>query len=422
MARVLRLFGILLAFSLRSAAWAGELPARPPSDTPPFSKAGQAELARARKTLVAEDATVGIVTLVAQHGKIVDVGVDGLANAATGAPLKRDDIFRIASMTKPIIGVAMMMLYEEGKWKLDDPVSKFIPAFKSMTVINADGTTEPAKSAITMRELMSHSGGLTYGLFGKSPADSAYLDAHLLDAASLADFATKLAKLPLKWQPGTAWEYSLSVDLQGYLVEKLSGQKLDQFLSTRIFKKLGMTDTAFFVPPEKQSRLVALEARGADGKLAATTPEKAASWYYDHDKPPALPSGGHGLYGTADDYARFAQMLLNRGELDGVRLLKPETVSLMMTNALPTGVTPKVLPAGTGFGLDLAVAQDPAAAHDPWGPGTSYWMGIFGTFFWIDPANDLIAVGMIQQTPASARTGQNVRTEMIKAVYEAMAE
>jgi CubicO group peptidase (beta-lactamase class C family) len=403
-------------------AFAETLPARPASDIPPFSKTGQADLAQARKALVAEDATAGIVTLVAQHGRIVDAGVDGLANATTGTPLKRDSIFRVASMTKPIIGVAMMMLYEDGKWSLDDPVSKFIPAFAKMIVINQDGTTEPAKSAITMRELMSHSGGLTYGLFGKSPADSAYLDAHLFDATSLEDFAAKLAKLPLKWQPGTAWEYSLGVDLQGYLVEKLSGQKLDQFLSTRIFKKLGMTDTAFFVPPEKQSRFVALEARGADGKLAATTPEKSAPWYYDHDRPPALPQGGHGLYGTADDYARFAQMLLNRGELDGVRLLKPETVALMMTNALPPGVVPKSLPAGTGFGLDLAVAQDPAAAHDPWGPGTSYWMGIFGTFFWVDPANDLIAVGMIQQTPESGRNNPNVRAEMIKAIYKAMAE
>jgi CubicO group peptidase (beta-lactamase class C family) len=309
-------------------------------------------------------------------------------------------------MSKPITGVAMMMLLEEGKWQLNDPVVKHIPEFKGLKVysgVDADGKPllkEQARPMI-MRELMSHTAGFTYGFFGNTPVDRMQRDADVLNIdITLDEMIARIAKLPLNSQPGAQWTYSVSVDIQGYLVQKLSGMRFEDFLEQRVFKPLKMVDTAFHVPNEKLGRFSELYTYDKDGKL---TPEKGG-FNHDFAKKPALASGGGGLVSTAADYMRFCQMLLNGGVLDGVRLLSPRTVELMRTNVLTPGMP--ILAPGSQFGLDFAVVNDPMAAGGYYGKGTYWWGGAAGTWFWIDPVNDLIFVGMIQQMSG---TGANVQ-------------
>ena len=338
----------------------------------------------------------GVVTMVAKDGKVVHYEAAGLRDVDGGAPMKKDSIFRIYSMTKPITGVAMMMLFEEGKWQLNDPVSKHIPEFANLQVAkvnpeNGAVTQVAADHPMTMRELMSHSGGLTYGLFGSTPVDRMYAEANVLDPQQpMQAMIDKLAKIPLLLQPGERWHYSVSVDVQGYLVEKLSGQPFPEFLKSRIFDRLKMPDTAFYVPADKMDRFAAFYTYDQDRKLV---PHPASATPYA--QPPALPSGGGGLVSTITDYMRFCQMLLNGGELDGVRLLSPLTVRLMRTNVLPTAA--REFAPGHGFGLDFAVVEDPMLAGGYAGEGTYYWGGYAGTWFWIDPVYQLVFVGMIQQ-------------------------
>jgi CubicO group peptidase (beta-lactamase class C family) len=297
-------------------------------------------------------------------------------------------------MTKPITGVAMMMLFEDGKWQLNDPVSKHIPEFANLKVakVNPESGTvtqiEP-DHPMTMRELMSHSGGLTYGVFGSTAVDAMYTKVNVLDSNQpLQAMIDKLGKLPLLSQPGADWHYSVSVDVQGYLVEKLSGKPFPEFLKERLFDPLKMKDTAFYVPSDKMDRFAAFYTTDKEGKLI---PMPGVA---DYSKPPVMPSGGGGLASTISDYMRFCQMLLNGGELDGARILSPLSVKLMRTDVLPkdaAGVSP-----GTGFGLDFAVVNDPQLAGGYYGEGTYYWGGYAGTWFWIDPVYDLIVIGMIQ--------------------------
>jgi CubicO group peptidase (beta-lactamase class C family) len=347
----------------------------------------------------------GAVTLLARHGQIVSLDTVGLADIATNAPMRLDTIFRIRSETKPVTGVAMMMLYEQGLWSLDDPVTKFVPQFERLQVVTGvdaagNPVLEPASRPATMRELMTHTAGFAYGLAEDGPADTAYLRAGVLQSASLQEMVDRIATLPLVNQPGARWRYSAATDIQGYIVEKLSGMSLADFMATRIFQPIGMVDTGFYVPVEKRGRLATLyDADPATGKLVAA-PERVA----DVTVPPGMASGGGGLYSTAQDYARFAQMILNRGELGGVRLLKPETVDLMRANHLPAdftvtsnGIRPSPLGEGVGFGFDFAVAVDPVLSHQPVGKGTVSWGGSGGSWFWIDPANDLFFIGMIQR-------------------------
>src|SRR5436190_12190013 len=296
--------------------------------------------------LVDKKQLAGIVTLVARHGKVVQHKAYGVQSLETGAPMKTDTIARIYSMTKPITGVAMMMLYEEGKWKPTDPVSKYIPEFKNVKVFAGTGSDGAPKLEApahepTMGELMSHSAGFTYGLFGNTPVDKLYQAAGPLNAPSLQEFITRVAALPLLYQPGTRWVYSVSVDIQGYLVEKLSGKTFPDFLRTRIFEPLGMKDTAFFVPEEKLPRVATIYSwRAADNALVADRRDPQIS------TPPLLPSGGGGLYSTAADYYRFAEMLLEGGQLEGKRLLKTSTVEMMRTNVL----SDQVLNSKSGIG------------------------------------------------------------------------
>ena len=382
---------LLLAFFVTYAGAADLGTARPESVG--MSSERLARLTSGMKALADQEQLSGVVTMVARDGKVVHFETAGKRDIGSGAPMKKDSIFRIYSMSKPITGVAMMMLFEEGKWQLNDPVSKHIPEFANLQVAKVNPqsgavTRVPPDHPMTMRELMSHSGGLSYGVFGSTAVDKMYTEANVMDPTQpLQVMIDKLAKIPLLLQPGEKWHYSLSVDVQGYLVEKLSGQPFPEFLRTRIFVPLKMKDTAFFVPPQKMDRFAAFYTYDKDRKLV---PSASA----DYSKEPALPSGGGGLVSTATDYMRFCQMLLNGGELDEVRILSPLSVKLMRTNALPESA--RHMGPGTGFGLDFAVVDDPAAAGGYVGEGTFYWGGYAGTWFWIDPVYKLVFVGMIQ--------------------------
>jgi CubicO group peptidase (beta-lactamase class C family) len=344
------------------------------------------------------------VTMVSRHGKVVEFDAVGKRDIDANAPMQKDSIFRIYSMSKPITGVAMMILFEEGKWQLSDPVSKYIPEFANLKVYSTDANNNMVLKdqvhPVTMRELMSHSGGFTYGFFSNTAVDKLQRDADLLNVNNTLDeFIKRVAKLPLNAQPGTEWHYSISVDIQGYIVQKLSGMPFEEFLAKRVFKPLGMVDTGFYVPKEKMNRLAEFYIYDKDGKL---TPEHAG-FNHDFGAKPTLSSGGGGLVSTATDYMRFCQMLANGGHLDGVRILSPLTVELMRTNVLAPNVP--ILAPGAGFGLDFAIYTDPAAAGGYYGKGSYWWGGAAGTWFWIDPVNDVIVVGMIQQ---AAGTGAAV--------------
>jgi len=365
----------------------------------------------------------GMITLIQQQGRLVELDAYGLADTGSGAPMRPDSVMAIASMTKPVTGVAMMMLYEQGLWSLDDPVARFVPEFADLKVLDSSGELVAPRHAPTMRELMSHSAGFTYGLFGSSPVDLLYQREQPLDAGgTLTTMIGKLARLPLKHQPGSTWEYSISVDIQGYIVEKLSGMPFDAYLREKIFRPLKMVDTDFAVVGAARARLALPHAPGPDGELAPVLPEGGRAAFAS--QLPSLPSPGGGLYSTARDYARFAQMLLNGGELEGVRLLQPATVALMHRNALPEGVHVGAPDSRTTFGLDFAIAPDPSVSHEPWPAGTYYWSGIYGTFFWIDPVNELVVVGMVQRAwkPGDAVLATlEARDDAGRAVYEILS-
>jgi len=358
--------------------------------------------------------------MVARHGKVASFETFGFRDLESGDPMPEDAIFRIYSMTKPITGVALMMLYEEGKFRLSDPVERYIPQFAGLKVAAGEGPDGPlveeADHPMTIRELMTHTAGLTYGIFSSSQVDSMYRAASVLDPdGTLEDMIEKLAQIPLRQQPGSQWHYSVAADVQGYLVEVLSGETFDAFLRERIFDPLGMEDTGFYVPPEKAGRFAQVYDYGEDGKLRAQEgfgEDYAVRWL----KPATFFSGGGGLLSTTSDYMKFCQMLLNGGELNGVRLLSPTTISLMTRDQLPRGL--REFAPGLGFGLDFAVVTDPVAA-ETFSRGEYYWGGAAGTWFWIDPAEDLVFVGMIQQF-GDARP--DVRSLSRQLVYQAITQ
>lgn len=371
----------------------------------------------AMKRVVDDKQIAGIVSLLVRHGKVVHFNAVGQKDVRKPDPIQKDSIFRIYSMTKPVTGVAMMMLYEEGKWRLEDPVSRHIPEFARLKVYagqNTDGTPklEDARRSMTMRELMTHTAGLGYILSAANPVDRMYIDANVLNAgAPLQAMIDGLAKLPLIAQPGTRWAYSIAVDVQGYLVEKLSGQTFAEFLRTRVFDPLGMKDTGFYVPQEKLSRLALVHNGGPNGTLTV-----------DENRPnpttiPVGPSGGGGLFSTAMDYARFSEMLLGGGQLNGVRLLAPRTVEMMRTNHVNPEPL-KTMGAGVGWGMDFQVVMDAAAAGEPYSNGSYNWYGIAGTWFWIDPVEDFAFIGMLQhQNLGTARTVHGLSRNL---VYQAL--
>ena len=381
-----------------------------------FSTEGLKTFQRTMRTLVDDGKLAGVTTLVARHGKVVQFDAYGVQSLETRKPVTTDTIFRIASMTKPITGVAMMMLWEQGKWTLDDPVSKHIPAFAGLKVATpaGPGSDVPQAKPMTMRQLMSHTAGFDV---------SARYDAvNLTDRNQpLQVMIDKLAKMPLPVQPGTDWRYGPSVNIQGYIVEKLSGQPLDVFVRTQIFEPLGMKDTGFWVDKSKLDRVTNVFAYGPDKRLITAPPQP------DPSSKPVFLAGSGGLLSTTEDYFRFAQMLLNGGQANGKRFLKASTVELMRTNVLAEGVKVDLYgPAqeGIGFGMDFAVVMDPAKAGTPEGKNSFYWGGAFGTWFWIDPTNDLIVVGMIQNLNGSTPTGGSpqVRPLSRQLVYQALVD
>jgi CubicO group peptidase (beta-lactamase class C family) len=337
----------------------------------------------------------GITTMIARHGKIVHFETYGYQDIDQKIPVEENTIFRIYSMTKPVTGVALMMLYEEGKFRLSDPVSKYIPEFMDLKVAKNpwDPDTElmDQKHEMTIRELMSHSAGLSYGIFSNSYVDKLYREADVLSYHStLKKMVKSLSEIPLLYQPGEAYYYSISVDVQSYLVEVLSGMSFRDFLIERICNPLGMVDTDFWVDKEKHHRFSQVYDRkeGEELKLSTEVVGIDPNVFYE---PVTFFSGGGGLVSTAMDYMRFCQMLLNGGELGGVRILAPRTVDLMNQNQLPEGIEG---PGGSDFGLDFAVVN---TGRDGSSLGEYSWGGMAGTWFWIDPVEDLVFVGMRQQ-------------------------
>lgn len=412
-----RLSLLLVLVSTSWFAHASELPTASPEDV--GLSAEKLEAMKAHfQSYVDEHKLAGLTTLVSRHGKIAHFETYGVRTLESGEPMAKDAIFRIYSMTKPVTGVALMMLYEEGKFELDDPVSKYIPAFKDQKVfkgVNEDGSmiTEPAAREMTVRDLMRHTSGLSYGVFSETPVDMSYRKGQLIGFDQpLSEWVPKLARQPLLYQPGKAWVYSLSVDVQGYLVEVLSGQTFDEFLKTRIFDPLGMTDTGFYVDADKADRLVGIYDLDKEKGLTPT----GNALIQDFTKEPLFKSGGGGLLSTTADYWRFAQMVANGGELDGVRILKAETVDMMRTNQLPEGVNGIGGKGVVGFGLDFAVLTN-AEAFGGGNNGEFYWGGMANTVFLIDPVSDVVAIFMTNVLPYGA---VDPRTPMRKFVNEAV--
>lgn len=361
------------------------LPVAKPEDVG-LSAVALDRLSAALKDRVAAGHVPGAVALVARHGKIAYHEAFG-AIAPGGAPMTTDAIFRIYSMTKPIVSVAVMMLWEEGRLLLSDPIAKYIPAFAT-TQVGIDKT--PVVRAITVQDLLRHTSGLTYEFRGNSPVHKAYIEARVARLKQTnADHVATLAALPLLHQPGAHWEYSRSTDVLGRLVEVVSGQSLGAFLSQRILNPLGMTDTAFSVPENHHARVAEPFAKDPEGGTDVAL--------LDVKRTALFESGGGGLVGTSMDYARFCAMLANNGRLGDVRLLGRKTIELMTSDHLGNiPSNPDLLPPGHGFGLGFAVRTSAGMAPFPGTVGNYYWSGAAGTSFWVDPAERLYAVLMIQ--------------------------
>lgn len=364
-----------------------------------FSSARLADLHKLMQNVVDQKQLAGAVTILARHGQVVDYQTYGYKT--------KDVIFRDFSMTKPVTAVAMLILFEQGKWLPTDPIAKYIPEFAHLQVfkgVDADGKmilVEP-EHAPTMAELMTHTAGFTYGIFGQTPVDALYRDGKILQSENLHEMIEKLSKIPLLYQPGKAWTYSVSMDIQGYIVEKLSGEPLPQFMKNHIFEPLGMKDAGFYVPAEKRARFATLYRSGPNGELLADDTGGGLAGAYTAE--PTMASGGGGMVSTAEDYFRFAEMLANGGELNGHRILSPASVKLMSSNHLaPNLLTGEFsiglqrMRPGFGYGYNCAVVFDPPTANLPDGKGTFFWDGAAGTWFWIDPENDVVFIGMIQR-------------------------
>ena len=376
--------------------------------------------------LVSSGEVVGAVGLVSRRGQVAMHRAWGLSDRNAGAAMRPDSIFRIYSQTKLVTAVAMMILHERGAWDFPDLLEEHIPQFRGLQVlesIGANGELEvrPPARAPTLADLMTYTAGFTYGLNEDDPLTPAYQARNPMGSASLAQMIDKLAGLPLAFDPGTQWRYGLSSDIQGYLVERLSGQNLPDFMASNIFGPLGMDDTGFHLPAGKLPRVAAIYQHNPDGPPTDFPPE----YVFDISQPPPQPLGGAGLVSTALDYARLCQMLLSDGELEGVRVLSEASVRSLRTNHLAEGTplsnvglhVPMMTP-GMGFGLSVAVIVDPAKAATPVGTGTFFWGGAAGSWFWVDPANDLYAVGMIHSLryPDNMRMGNRARTALYGAL------
>ena len=396
-----------------------------------FSKEKLERIPALLKEAVEKKEMAGASALIARHGKVVQLSAVGMQDVETKAPMSDATIFRIASMSKPIVSVAVMTLVDDGKLSVTDPLSKFVPEFKDMTVLvpAKDGKsyeTVKAEREITIHDLLTHSSGFTYRLFKKPIVAKLYADAGVSDGISetpgtIGDNVKRLAKMPLVCQPRSAWEYGLSTDVLGYVVEVVSGKALDEYLHERVLKPLKMNDTYFVLPKEKRSRLAAVYTIGPNKVIARvdkpiTEGVTVVSTTYPTNDDSKYYSGGAGLVSTIGDYFRFSQMMLNGGELDAARVLKRETVQKMTQNQL--GKLRIFFPGNDlmGYGFGILSEQGKETSKDPAGVGTYAWGGAFGTYFWIDPRNEVVGVFMTQMFPPNFAKG----TELKKTVYEAL--
>ncbi len=391
-----------------------------------LSSAGLAALDAAVQAHIDRGTIAGAVLLVSRHGSICHEAALGWRDLASGTPADVDDLFRIFSMTKPVTAAAMLVLWDEGRWSLDDPIARHLPEFADLRVCTGrdeQGSLrlEPMTRAPTLRDLFTHSAGFAYGTRLSDPADpvdAAYQAAGVWEAADLADMMARLARQPLAYQPGTSWRYSLSMDVQGAIVERLIGQSLAAFMHDRLFAPLKMFDTRFHTPPAAIDRLSTLYLKAPDVPLMPI----ANPMFADAAAEPALPLGGAGLISTARDYARFAAMLLAGGVDDGHRVLSSAAVEMMMSDQLSVSLSAgqfvaghQRIGSGAGFGLNGIVFTDPAKAGAAVGHGTYQWDGAAGTWFWIDPANDLVFVGMTQALSYQAPALQAETQALIEA-------
>jgi CubicO group peptidase (beta-lactamase class C family) len=379
--------------------------------------------------LVDEGKLAGVTTMVARHGRTVHLQSCGLADIEAARPMADDTIVRIYSMTKPLTSVAIMMLYEQGLFQLDDPISRFLPSFSNMRVASGGQRgkidTVPAARDITFRDLLTHTSGLTYGFMQSTLVDQKYRDEGIdfqTAEGSLADLVERVAGLPLLAQPGGEWNYSIATDVLGRLVEVISGETFGAFLEQRVIKPLGMVDTAFHVPPDKHHRFAANYGRGADGKLSLIDDPRSSPYR----APREICSGGGGLVSTAGDYMRFCQFMLNHGELNGVRLLGRKTMALMTSNHLRGDMAAMGMPRfsessyeGVGFGLGFSVMLDPARAQIVGTPGEYAWGGAASTAFWVDPVEDMAVVLLTQLMPSSTYP---IRRELRVLTYAAIVD
>ncbi|QBF32036.1 serine hydrolase [Thalassococcus sp. S3] len=383
------------------------------------------------QALVDQERLAGMVTIAARDGQLVHFETMGVQDIATGVPMAEDTIFRLFSMSKPITGVALMILYEEGHFHLNDPVSKFIPEFADMQVyagVDDDGNmiTEPAKNTMTMRHLVTHTSGLGYGtMMGPQPVHVMFSESGVWDQGSnLQEMITKIAEIPLLFEPGSEFSYSAAMDVQGYLVEQFSGQSFGDFLQERLFEPLGMVDTGFAVPEDKLNRFATQYHYDETGALIA---QELYDGLVGYGEDQILQAGGWGMVSTAMDYMRFSQMLLNGGVLDGVRILSPTTVRLIRTNQLPEHLSNNLKAElggqpGANFGINMGIVEDPNVnPAGGYSKGEYYWGGATGTWFWIDPVEEVIFVGMLQQFAGQPQY-PDVRMISKQAFYQAITE
>jgi len=367
---------------------------------------------------VAQGDTGGIITLVERKGEVVHLSKCGYQDITRKKPMELNTIFRIYSMTKPIVTVALMMLYEQALFHLNDPLHKYLPEFKDVKVLEPGGKLAQPRNEITIHHLLTHTAGLTYGIFGETEVDKLYLAADLNDKGiDLQEMVRRIASLPLLYHPGEGWVYSHATDVVGCLVEVLSGTSLAEYLAAKIFGPLGMVDTAFSVPPEKINRFATCYAETENAKMVVYDDPENSIY-----REVTCYSGGGGLVSTLEDYLQFARLMLNYGALDGVRLLGRKTVEMMTMNHLPGSLLPfaikEPLP-GFGFGLGVSVVMDLAQTQSLGSVGSYGWSGLASTTFWVDPQEDIVAIFLTQYIPLE---NQSFHVDFRNLVYQALVD
>lgn len=434
MRSILKSATFIVAVATTAIAYSAELPtSKPEREGMSSDRLERVQAMQDRYT--SEGKIAGTLTAVVRNGKIVHASASGQKSATDDRPIEMDDLFRIYSMTKPITATAAMQLYEQGKFQLTDPVSKFIPELKDLKVMK-DGKLVPAQNEMTMQQLLSHTAGLSYGFDPNDPVDQAYQKADLFASKDLDEFIQKVATLPLKYEPGEQWHYSIAVDVTGLVVERISGQPFDEYLQEHIFEPLDMRDTFFAVPEDKLDRFLPNHfLNPQNGQATVITPEAQAATpgfttcaaMCDYENV-TLFSGGGGLVSTLRDYVRYAEAMRD-GELDGVRILSPKTVNYMRANHLPasiagsggSGEQPTLGGGGLGgfgFGLGFGIVTDTAANGAMGSAGQYFWGGAAGTVFWIDPVEDIVVVSMMQLMGG----WPSYRPDLRVATYQALIE